>query len=117
MIRWRRSSVSGYHPGPLCLSTPFAVDPPRSGSGPTTEVQARLDVSLRLCPFHDAWMPTVTAGLAAEEAVCGACLGRGGRDDQALTSAAYGLGSCLGDLSGAEAPSEHGSGLLGIMQG
>jgi hypothetical protein len=67
MIRWRRSSVSGYHPGPLCLSTPFAVDPPRSGSGPTTEVQARLDVSLRLCPFHDAWMPTVTAGLAAEE--------------------------------------------------
>jgi hypothetical protein len=62
-------------PRPAC-PIPFVVDPPRSGSGPATEVQARLDVSLRLCTFHGDGMPTVTAGLAAEEAVCWACLGR-----------------------------------------
>jgi len=51
------------------LSIPSAVDPPRSGSGPATEVQAWLDVSLSLCTFHGHRMPTATAGLAAEEAV------------------------------------------------
>jgi Transmembrane secretion effector len=47
-----RSSVSGYGPAPHSLSTPFAIDPPRSGSGPATEVQAKLDVSPRMGTFH-----------------------------------------------------------------
>ncbi|WP_345337142.1 site-specific integrase [Planotetraspora kaengkrachanensis] len=55
---------------------PSAIDPPRSGSGPATEVQARLDVSLRLGTFHGPWTPTVTAGLAAAETGCWARLGR-----------------------------------------
>jgi hypothetical protein len=38
-------------------SIPFAVDPPRSGSGPATEVQVRLDVSLRLCAFQGVLAP------------------------------------------------------------
>jgi len=61
---------------------PVCLDPPRSGSGPVTEGQARLRVSVRQSPFLDHEMSAVTDGLEPEEPACWACLGRGRREDQ-----------------------------------
>jgi len=42
---------------------PVCLDPPRSGSGPATEAQARLRVYVSWSPFLGHLMPTATDGL------------------------------------------------------
>ena len=88
---------------------PVCLDPPRSGSGPATEGQARLRVSVHRSSFLDHEMPTVTDGLEPEDPACWACLGRGRREDQA-SSATYGFAVHAVDHPGAECPRRrHGS--------
>lgn len=54
---WARTRMPRLPDHPVCL------DPPRSGSGPATEAQARLRVYVSWSPFLGHLMPTATDGL------------------------------------------------------